>query len=69
MTSGGQAWWYTPVIPAPGRQKQEDYDFEVSLSYITRPYLKETKDWEYISVVPHSSSKALSLILSTTKKP
>ena len=32
----GLAWvyWYTPVIPAFGRKRQEDQKFQVSLSYI-----------------------------------
>lgn len=29
-----------PVIPAPGRQKQEDLEFKSSLGYIIRPYFK-----------------------------
>jgi hypothetical protein len=28
-----QAWWYMPVIPALGRQSQEDHEFEVILGY------------------------------------
>jgi hypothetical protein len=32
-----------PVIPALGRQRQEDYKFEASQSYITKPSLKQNK--------------------------
>jgi hypothetical protein len=29
-----RAWWHMPLIPALGRQKQEDfYEFEASLIY------------------------------------
>ena len=28
-----QSWWYTPVIPALGRYKQEDQEFKVILCY------------------------------------
>jgi hypothetical protein len=34
------AWWCTPVIPAFGRQRQEDGEFKTSLGYIARPCLK-----------------------------
>jgi hypothetical protein len=27
----GQLWWYTLVIPALGRLRQEDFEFEASL--------------------------------------
>jgi hypothetical protein len=38
-----QAWWYTPVIPALGRLRQEDHDFEASLGYRRTRCLKKTK--------------------------
>jgi hypothetical protein len=33
-------WRYTPVIPALGKLRQEDLEFETSLSYMVRPCLK-----------------------------
>jgi hypothetical protein len=32
------AWWYTSVIPALRRLKQEDHEFKTSLGYIGRPF-------------------------------
>jgi hypothetical protein len=32
----------TTVIPAFGRVRQEDQEFEASLSYMAKPYLKTT---------------------------
>jgi hypothetical protein len=36
-------WWYMPVIPALGRCKQEDCEFEASLGCIARHCLKKRK--------------------------
>jgi hypothetical protein len=35
-----KVWWYTPTIPALKRLRQEDYKFEVNLSYGVIPHLK-----------------------------
>lgn len=45
------AWWCTPVIPAPWRQRQEDTEFYVILGYtvssrlapVTEPLSQESK--------------------------
>jgi hypothetical protein len=29
-----QVWWYMSVISAPGRVRQEDYEFKARLGYI-----------------------------------
>jgi hypothetical protein len=33
--------WYTPVIPALRRRRQEDHEVKTSLDYIERSCLKE----------------------------
>jgi hypothetical protein len=33
VSSGSWVWWYTPVILALGRQRQEDTEFQDSLGY------------------------------------
>jgi hypothetical protein len=37
-------WWYTPVIPALRKLRQEDHKFKVSLGYIERPCLEKKRD-------------------------
>jgi hypothetical protein len=32
----GRAWWYTSLIPALGKLRQEDVEFKASLYYIVR---------------------------------
>jgi hypothetical protein len=34
---------HTPVIPALGRQRQDEREFQVSLNYLERPCLKKKK--------------------------
>jgi hypothetical protein len=36
-----QVWWYTTVIPAVWRLRQEDLKVKASLEYIMRPCLKK----------------------------
>jgi hypothetical protein len=40
------AWWFTPIIPALGRLRQEGHEFEFSLGLQSEPYLK-IKSWGY----------------------
>lgn len=37
----GQVWWYTPVILAFRRSRQEDSHFEASLDSVVRPCFKK----------------------------
>jgi hypothetical protein len=39
-TRKSRVWAHTPVIPALGRLRQEDWKFQVSLGYIARLNLK-----------------------------
>jgi hypothetical protein len=32
-SNGSRAWWSIPVIPAFGKQRQEDHKFEANLDY------------------------------------
>jgi hypothetical protein len=34
LAAGGQEGWYTPIIPALRRQRQEDCKFMASLGYL-----------------------------------
>jgi hypothetical protein len=37
------AWWFMPIIPAVGRLRQEDHEFQASLGVIARSRLKTIK--------------------------
>jgi hypothetical protein len=36
-------WWLISIIPALRRLKQKDPEFEASLGYTARPYLKKSE--------------------------
>jgi hypothetical protein len=36
ISTFSQAWWCMPATPAPGRWRQEDFEFEPSLVYVVR---------------------------------
>jgi hypothetical protein len=38
---GARHWQCTPVILALGRQRKENHEFQASLGYLVRPYLKK----------------------------
>jgi hypothetical protein len=42
--------WPTAVIPALGRQRQEDPESEASPDYIMRPYLETNLSSIYLSI-------------------
>jgi hypothetical protein len=35
--------WYTRIIPALRRQRQENLKFQANLGYVARPYLQKKK--------------------------
>jgi hypothetical protein len=39
-------WWYTPVIPALRKLRQEDCEFEASLDCTVRCVSKKTKTYQ-----------------------
>jgi hypothetical protein len=49
--------WYKPVVPALGKQRQENYKFQAILCYTAKPYLKKTKpNRPYVGVHTCNSS-------------
>jgi hypothetical protein len=53
-----QTCWYTPVIPALQRLKQEDCKFKASLCYTVKAYLRP----------PHKKKKSLKGYVKTNKR-
>jgi hypothetical protein len=43
LLGGSQAWWCIPIIPGLDRLKQENPEFENSLSYISKPDAKKKR--------------------------
>jgi hypothetical protein len=43
-------WWYTSIILALRRPRQEDYRFEAILRYIVRPCPKKQKEENKINL-------------------
>jgi hypothetical protein len=41
-------WWCIPVIPALGRWRQDDLEFEASPGHIERPYLTQKRKGYYV---------------------
>jgi hypothetical protein len=44
-------WCLTPVIPAFGRLRQEDWEFKCLLGYIARPCLEINKGTKFMAVL------------------
>jgi hypothetical protein len=56
-----QMWWFTPVIPALGRLKQQDQEFEVSPGYIGGPVSKKRWGCHWYQVTAMGSLERLQL--------
>jgi hypothetical protein len=41
-------WWYTPVIPALRKLRQEDHMFEAGLGYIIRIFQEKQSKTKYL---------------------
>jgi hypothetical protein len=50
--TGGRAWWYTAVIPALGRLRQEDHEFKASLGHMSQIKKKKRKEGTKTTQVP-----------------
>jgi hypothetical protein len=53
--------WYMHIIPAPGKLRQENHEFEDNLSYMARPCLKKEKKKDFIPPL----SQTLFLVVGT----
>jgi hypothetical protein len=60
------AWWHTPVTPAHRRLRQEDCEFETSLGYIEKPYLKKKKKVYWFKFFSHVKKKVFTAISRLT---
>jgi hypothetical protein len=58
--TGIHAWWYSPVISALGRLRQENSKFQVSLGYMERPCLKSNKNNKKLDSVAQSYNPSYS---------
>jgi hypothetical protein len=46
-----EAQWFTPIIPAFRRQRQEDYEFEISLGYVAKLSKKKIHTQKKLSIL------------------
>lgn len=59
----GMVWSYITVSPTPGKPRENDHEFKVSLSYIVRCYhimkiiLKDKRNIGFYVFIPYSSFK------------
>lgn len=44
MLGAGWTWWHMPVIPACGRERQKDPEFQTSLRDTMKTCLKKTEE-------------------------
>jgi hypothetical protein len=57
-------WWHTPVIPALGRLRQENHEFEASLGYI--PSSRST--WAVNKTLSQKQTNKINQIDTNNKK-